>query len=192
LPCSLATLICHKLVQLMGGKIKVASEQGKGSVFSFEIEVSIADSAPSKPPSDSKIDANLGTRCPLTILVAEDNLVNQKVVSMILKKMGYKPDFAFNGSEAVEKESKHFYDVILMDVQMPVMDGLAATSEIRRCIQNDAQPVIIALTAHALGEDAVKCQQAGMDDHLTKPLNASTLRDMLAKAYQNTAARRKT
>jgi PAS domain S-box-containing protein len=187
----LGLTICLKLVQLMGGDVRVASEPGKGSTFSFEIEVPVIDSLPVKTASENRIDVGLGKRCPLKILVAEDNLVNQKVVGMILKKMGYKPDFAFNGGEALEKEKKNRYDVILMDVQMPVMDGLAATSEIRRCVPGDDQPVIIALTAHALGEDSAKCKDAGMDEHLTKPLNATTLGNSLAKVYQGMIARKK-
>lgn len=179
----LGLTISRKLVQLMGGDITVFSEPGKGSVFSFNIIAPILETNVIRSGSTEKIDAGLGTRCPLEILVAEDNLVNQKVTGMMLKKMGYKPDFALNGRETLDMARNKHYHVILMDVQMPVMDGLMATCEIRLCLPRSKQPVIIALTAHALPEEMMKCKDAGMDEYLTKPLNVSLLGRMLADVY---------
>jgi PAS domain S-box-containing protein len=179
----LGLTISRKLVQLMGGDLTVKSEPGKGSAFSFEIVTPILDTGTAKTRSDEKIDSHLFERCPLKILVAEDNLVNQKVTGLILKKMGYAPDYAPNGIEAVDCARKTHYDVILMDVQMPVMDGLTASSEIRLSLPKDRQPVIIALTAHALDEATMKCRDAGMDECLAKPLNISVLGRMLADVF---------
>lgn len=179
----LGLTISRKLAQLMGGDILVTSEMGKGSSFSFDIVAPVLETGMTKARTDAKIDSHLAARCPLEILVAEDNVVNQKVTGMILKKMGYEPDYALNGREAVEMARKKHYDVILMDVQMPVMDGLTATSEIRLCISREKQPVIIALTAHALSEETMKCRDAGMDEYLSKPLNAAMLGRMLDDVY---------
>jgi PAS domain S-box-containing protein len=179
----LGLTISRKLVQLMGGDITVVSEPGKGAVFSFDIVAPTLETNAVRTGTVERIDAGLGARCPLEILVAEDNLVNQKVTGMMLKKMGYNPDYALNGREATEMARRKFYNVILMDVQMPIMDGLMATSEIRLCLPRSKQPVIIALTAHALPEETMKCRDAGMDEYLTKPLNVSLLGRMLTDVY---------
>ncbi|HTN21804.1 MAG TPA: two-component regulator propeller domain-containing protein [Pelobium sp.] len=104
---------------------------------------------------------------PLDILVAEDNLINQKLVTLVLRKLGYQPDIANNGKEAVEMLTKKAYDLILMDMLMPEMDGIEATKLIRQSKMH--QPKIIALTANAISEDREICLNAGMDDYLTKP-----------------------
>lgn len=179
----LGLTISRKLVQLMGGDINLASEIGKGSSFSFEIVAPVLDANSVLKRAEEKIDSHLGTHCPMQILVAEDNLVNKKVTGMILKKMGYEPDYAINGKQAVDMAMKKHYDVILMDIQMPIMDGLMATCEIRLCVAKDKQPVIIALTAHALAEETMKCKDAGMDEYITKPLNAAMLGNALADVY---------
>jgi len=134
--------------------------------------------------SDS-IDASMAERCPMRILVAEDILVNQKVVHIMLQKMGYDADVACNGMEAVEKTLLNMYDLILMDVQMPVMDGLSATMKIRALVPESRQPRIIALTAHALGDDVQRCVNAGMNAHLSKPLRAALLRNALVNAFHD-------
>ena len=102
------------------------------------------------------------------ILLAEDNLVNQKVAAMMLKKLGYIADIANNGLEVLQMLEKRFYDLILMDIQMPEMDGVTATKIIRQ--SNRPQPRIVAVTANALEEDRQTCFDAGMNDFVTKPL----------------------
>jgi signal transduction histidine kinase/DNA-binding response OmpR family regulator len=120
---------------------------------------------------------------PLRILLAEDNLVNQKVALLLLQKIGYRADIANNGAEAVDIFVNQQYDVILMDMQMPEMDGIEATQKIRQEYQNLPRPYIIAMTAHAMAGYRETCIDAGMDDYVTKPVN----RDALAEALQRAA-----
>lgn len=124
------------------------------------------------------LDAAFAANYPMDILVAEDNLINQKLVSVILTKLGYAPDFAMNGNEAVEKSARKRYDLILMDVLMPEMDGIAATRIIRSRTEGD-QPRIIAITANAMPEDKNEYLTAGMDNYLSKPLDITLLLNML-------------
>ena len=114
---------------------------------------------------------------PLNILIAEDNLINQKLIDKVLGKLGYKPDMVMNGMEALEKIADKAYDVILMDIQMPEMDGLEATAKIRE--QQIKQPLIVAMTANAMPEDKEICLQAGMDDYLSKPMKLDDLMNVL-------------
>jgi CheY-like chemotaxis protein/HPt (histidine-containing phosphotransfer) domain-containing protein len=117
----------------------------------------------------------MANRHPLRILLAEDNAVNQKVVIRILERLGYRPDVAGNGIEAVQAVLSAPYDVVLMDVQMPELDGLDATREIQRQLPQTARPRIVAMTANATAEDRQVCLSAGMDDYLSKPLAISAL-----------------
>ncbi|TSD66248.1 response regulator [Inquilinus sp. KBS0705] len=120
---------------------------------------------------------------PVNILIAEDNAINQKLAMYILNKMGYKPDVAENGHETLNALVNKRYDIILMDVQMPEMDGLEATRFIRQNM--DHQPVIIAMTANALAEDREQCLEAGMNDYLSKPLKLQEIMDALVKWSTN-------
>lgn len=126
-----------------------------------------------------KLSAKFSEEHPLRILIAEDNVTNQKLAVKVLGKLGYKPDVAQHGKEVLEIVSNKNYDVILMDVQMPVMDGLEASRMIRMCLS--VQPVIIAMTANTLQGDREACLQAGMDDYLSKPINLEELVDVLEK-----------
>jgi len=126
-----------------------------------------------------KLSADFAKHYPLSILVAEDNLMNQKIVGKILNKLGYQPKMTNNGKEVLEEVSNKYYDVILMDVQMPEMDGLEATKMIRVCLSN--QPVIIAMTANTLQGDREECLRAGMDDYISKPVNLEELVNLLEK-----------
>ncbi len=115
----------------------------------------------------------------MNILLAEDNLINQKLAERVLEVFGYSIDIAENGQQAIEMMHLKSYDLILMDVMMPEMDGLEATREIRRIIPKAMQPVIIAVTANALKGDRELCLDAGMNDYISKPINTQELRDLL-------------
>jgi CheY-like chemotaxis protein len=125
----------------------------------------------------------MGRRLPLRILVAEDNVINQQVALSFLERLGYRADVAANGMEVISSLRRQPYDVVLMDVQMPEMDGLAATRRIRRLppaeLAARIQPRIIAMTANALKEDCEVCLAAGMDDYLSKPIQAEELTSAL-------------
>lgn len=177
----LGLVICDKLIQLMGGRIRVKSQPGKGSVFSWTIlcrpgtheieETEIAATAP--------LPVHLAEKYPLQILVAEDNPVNQQLALVILTKMGYNPEFVENGKGVLEKLRGKKIDLILMDIQMPEMDGLEATRVIRN--SHGPQPVIIAMTANAMVGDKEECLAVGMNDYLSKPVNLDQLVSILEK-----------
>jgi two-component system, sensor histidine kinase len=180
----LGLAISRSLVRLMGGEITVESEVGKGSKFSFGIVVRMEDAARGVPAKRELLDKDMAASFPLTILVAEDNPVNRRVIGTLLGKMGYHPDYAANGADALQMTFQKNYDLILMDVQMPVMDGLAATESIRSTLPHDLQPQIFALTAHALGEDERQSLKAGMNGHITKPVKIQILKEMLISVWK--------
>lgn len=124
-------------------------------------------------PVRNQLSKDLAERFPIDLLIAEDNFINQKVILHLLQKMGYTPDVTANGHEVLDAISRHKYDMILMDVQMPEMDGLETTRFIRANLT--VQPVIIAMTANAMVEDKEACLQAGMDDYLSKPMKLSEI-----------------
>jgi CheY-like chemotaxis protein len=134
--------------------------------------------APAKPT----LDQGMAARHPLRILLAEDNVVNQKLAMRILQQMGYRADLASNGVEAVESVERQTYDVVLMDVQMPDMDGLEATRRICDRLGVDRRPRIVAMTANAMQGDREMCMAAGMDDYLTKPIRVDQLVEALMLA----------
>jgi CheY-like chemotaxis protein len=127
----------------------------------------------------SGIDADMARKHPLRILLAEDNVVNQKLALRILQRMGYRADLASNGIEALESLQRQSYDVVLMDVQMPEMDGLEATRRICARWRPEERPRIIAMTANAMQGDRDMCLAAGMDDYLTKPIRVDRLVEAL-------------
>jgi signal transduction histidine kinase/CheY-like chemotaxis protein len=133
--------------------------------------------------SQIKLDSEMAARHPLRILLAEDNAVNQKLALRFLQQMGYRADIASNGIEAIESVERQGYDVILMDVQMPEMDGLEATRDIRK-LTKVKQPRIIAMTANAMQGDRELCLAAGMDDYISKPIRVNELVDALIKAQK--------
>lgn len=126
-----------------------------------------------------KLSSDFAIKYPLTILIAEDNVVNQKLAIRVLGKLGYKPHTVMNGKEVLEEVTRLEYDLILMDIQMPEMDGLEATRMIRLCLTN--QPIIIAMTANAMQGDREECINAGMDDYISKPVNIEELVIILEK-----------
>ncbi|MEB3214420.1 MAG: response regulator, partial [Leptolyngbyaceae bacterium] len=132
-------------------------------------------------PQNNEIDHHLAEKLPLRILVAEDNGVNQKLAMHLLGRMGYRADIVANGLEALDAVSRQSYDVILMDVQMPEMDGLTATQQICHRLSPAERPCIIAMTANAMQGDRDKCLQAGMDDYISKPIRVSELTQALIR-----------
>ena len=141
------------------------------------------EEAVAAPAKGSALPADLAERWPLTILLAEDNKVNQKLALRLLEKMGYDADVANDGAEAVAAVGGARYDLVLMDVQMPEMDGLEATRRIIELHGND-RPRIVALTADAMQDDRERCLAAGMDEYLTKPIRPAELADALERAAQ--------
>ena len=135
-----------------------------------------------KTPS---LELNFAEKYPLTILLAEDNLINQKLAIRILTKLGYDPDIAVNGKEAVWKHNQKGYELILMDMQMPEMDGLEATRSIRR--ESVVQPRIVAMTANVMQEDRDMCMEAGMNGYISKPFKLETLMDTLRESAESQA-----
>jgi signal transduction histidine kinase/ligand-binding sensor domain-containing protein len=187
----LGLVICDRLIRLMGGKISVSSVPGQGSCFTFDFiaERSRNESsteglyAGAAGSADKKevLSDNFAISYPLNILVAEDNLMNQKLIMRVLNKLGYMPDLANNGTEVLEMLKEKRYDLILMDIQMPQMDGLQATRLIRK--HYGLQPLIMAMTANAMNEDKENCLQAGMNDYISKPLDIQLLTKKLMSLY---------
>jgi PAS domain S-box-containing protein len=132
-----------------------------------------------------RIDGGFGSRRPLRILLAEDNVINQKVATRILSQMGYRPDVVQNGLEVLQALERQKYDVILMDVQMPEMDGLEATRQIRKHWTGPRRPWIIAMTANAMDVDQKNCFEAGMDGYLSKPVRIEALEAELVRSSEN-------
>ncbi|MEM1206226.1 MAG: ATP-binding protein [Acidobacteriota bacterium] len=172
----LGLAISRRLARLMGGDLTVSSRPGQGSTFVFEMTLRLhdAESHGAAPEGDAELDPGLAIRRPLDILVVEDNPVNQMIAVELLEQMGYGPAVAGNGAEALRAVEGRHYDLVLMDVQMPEMDGLEATREIRRRWP-DGGPWITAMTAHALSGDREICLEAGMDDYTSKPVTVGAL-----------------
>jgi len=165
------------LVDLMGGRIDVETEVGHGSLFRVTVPLERGRGAP-----PAVIDTHLDTASDmiggLRILVAEDNEVNQLVITAVLEQLGHACDMANDGLEAVQMVAAHTYDIVLMDIQMPNLDGISAARRIRKL--NPRIP-IIALTANAMVEDREAYLAAGMDDHVPKPIEAKELARAIAR-----------
>jgi CheY-like chemotaxis protein len=131
--------------------------------------------------STNVLSVEFAEQFPLNILIAEDNLINQKLIIRVLSKLGYDTALANSGLEAVEMLKTKPYDLIFMDIQMPDMDGLEATRHIRANF--DKQPLIVAMTANAMAEDRDACKEAGMDNYLSKPIKLDELMGMLQEVY---------
>jgi CheY-like chemotaxis protein len=176
----LGLAITKHLVEIMGGKIQVVSEKGKGSTFSFTVGVQplgVLEKSPAAVQRPWTPDHFNG----IEILAAEDNVINQKILNKILAKLGVKVDIAENGIETLGALRQKTYDLILMDIQMPEMDGFEATKCILDQYPPEQRPRIIACTANATDHERERCFAAGMDDFLVKPLKVERVAEVLAK-----------
>ncbi len=170
----LGLVICDRLTKMMGGRIWVDSESGQGASFSFTFIAPQSTVTQQVAPSPQAMTSLAHLR----LLLVEDNAINRTIACKIIEKLGIKPDTAIDGLEALEQVRQHRYDIILMDMQMPNMDGLTATQHIRA--MDITQPYIIALTANAFNEDAQACLAAGMNDFLSKPINLDKIVNTLS------------
>jgi signal transduction histidine kinase/ActR/RegA family two-component response regulator len=182
--------ICSRLVEMMGGQIQLSSEPGKGSCFHFQIFAAMAEplleeQSNSLAPEDKRPVKSLH------ILLAEDNRVNQKLAVRLIEKCGHSVVAVKNGREAVEQVEREHFDLVLMDISMPEMDGLEATAVLRAKYLGSGRIPIIAMTAHALIGDREMCLRAGMDGYVAKPIKRddlfSTIDEVLAKDYSEVA-----
>ncbi|OQW34793.1 MAG: hypothetical protein A4E19_17920 [Nitrospira sp. SG-bin1] len=174
----LGLMICRQLVELMGGTITVNSQFGQGSTFIYTTKLLPAIHREAvMSPSGANHGGEGDQVGPLRVLVADDNEINQVVACKFLQKLGCLVEVARTGSEAVEAITRTSYDVVLMDCEMPEMDGYEATREVRRREEGTLNHLpIIALTGHTSDEEAQKCRQAGMDRIVTKPVTLTVLR----------------
>jgi signal transduction histidine kinase/CheY-like chemotaxis protein len=175
----LGLAISARLVEMMGGRLQVESEVGRGSTFHFTCPFSQSDAAPRQdqaPPASCSAET-----ASLSILLAEDNIVNQALVKALLKLRGHGVTLANNGREALSLLDGPPFDLILMDIQMPEMDGLQATAEIRQRERRTGEHIpIVAMTAHAMTGDRERCLEAGMDDYISKPISVPDLMALIA------------
>ncbi|MBI4852050.1 MAG: response regulator [Acidobacteria bacterium] len=179
----LGLAISKRLSELLGGKMWVESKVNEGSTFHFTIVAKIVDENKLQASQQSPAIDSMAGEFPLEILVAEDNLINQQIALKVLKKLGYASDIASNGLEVLKKLENKKYDLILMDVQMPEMDGITATRQICQLYPKENRPRIVAMTAGAMDAERQYCLDAGMDDFSTKPINIYKLQQILAQ-YQ--------
>jgi signal transduction histidine kinase/ActR/RegA family two-component response regulator len=173
--------IVRRLAELMGGEAGVESSAGVGSTFWFTACFEVASEQSANVVDTVSVPTVLSAKAGKRILLAEDNVVNEKVATRFLERLGYVVHAVPNGREAVDAWARGGYDLVLMDCQMPVLDGYAATREIRARENGGARIPIVALTANAMKKDELECRQAGMDDHLAKPLNREALARCLAQ-----------
>ncbi|MDH3353894.1 MAG: ATP-binding protein [Chromatiales bacterium] len=180
----LGLTISRQLVELMGGTLKVTSVAGEGSCFSFSLELPISDeqlphNKQTQALSDTQeetvsIEERLNAIRGARVLLVEDNDINQMIAEELLQVAGLKVEIADNGAEALKLLKPDYFDLVLMDLQMPVMDGYEATRQIR-ANQNYNKLPIVAMTAHALVEEREKCLATGMNDHVAKPIDIEAL-----------------
>ena len=197
--------ICRRLVQMMGGEMSAESALGEGSTFRFTVAagdpageppaaappVTVAETEAASPPADLPSRASVMSTDAILpsarVLLAEDNPVNQKVALLTLRRLGYRPDIVGDGAQAVAAVRRHAYDVVLMDMMMPVLGGLDATRQIRADPGPHPAPAIVALTANAMEGDRQRCLDAGCDDYLAKPVAPKVLAATIEKSVRSRA-----
>lgn len=181
----LGLAISKKLVELMGGSIGVESDEGKGALFHFTLPLDylkehgvVQEAPPERAEAAMPVEELYG---PLRLLVAEDNEANRMLLKIILGRLGYYPDWVEDGLEALQRIRQTPYDIVLLDIQMPRMDGLEVVSLIKRELLPWSMPVFIAITAFARQEDRAICLEAGMDDYVCKPIRRMDIEALLEK-----------
>jgi CheY-like chemotaxis protein/anti-sigma regulatory factor (Ser/Thr protein kinase) len=178
----LGLAICKRMVEMMSGRIGFESREGQGTVFWFRVPLMTASRLPLDDESIVPEPVpDLGEHPSLRILVAEDNAVNQRVAQGILSRLGHSVEIAKDGEEAVRKLVAAEFDLVLMDMQMPVVDGLEGTRRIRALAGPKSRIPVIAMTANAMSGDRQICLDAGMDDYVTKPVTRASLALMLQR-----------
>ncbi|WP_229423561.1 hybrid sensor histidine kinase/response regulator [Massilia frigida] len=193
----LGLAICRRLVILMHGDISVSSAPGSGSVFRFSVPLGQTAAAPAHAPALTRESVAAALPAPLLpplpagrlhIVLAEDNPVNQRLALRLLQKLGHRVTLADNGIDAMEYALHGGADLVLMDVQMPGLDGMAATRSIRQWeAAHGGHVPVVAMTARAMQGDRERCLEAGMDDYLSKPVDSMRLREVLARFHGHRA-----
>jgi CheY-like chemotaxis protein len=174
--------IVKRLATLMGGDVSIKSRMGSGTTVSFDVLTKTAQTGEAETETlDPTLPADHTTG--LHILVAEDNPISQVFTAKILEKIGHRPTVVANGEEVLEALVRHNYDLVLMDVQMPLMDGIEATAKIRAHSGDSVDPniPIVAMTAHAMQGDREKCLEAGMDGYVSKPVDMDELTTTISR-----------
>ena len=179
----LGLAIAREIVELMGGTITAVSTPGRGSTFSFDVALAAPLAAESRPGplADANGAAAPGWSSPPVVLVAEDSQINQIVTTRVLERCGCRVRVVGDGGEALRALAADRFDAVLMDCQMPGMDGYEATRELRRREQGARRTPVIAMTAHAMTGDRERCIDAGMDDYISKPMASKSLRAALER-----------
>jgi signal transduction histidine kinase/CheY-like chemotaxis protein len=182
----LGLALSKRLAEAMDGRIAVASEEGQGSTFQVRLPLKVVDTVTAPAPHDEAVQLTAGLR----VLVAEDNTINQQVALSMLRRLQCEADVVGDGERAVAAVARKGYDVVLMDLQMPVMDGLEAARRIRALAGGAGRPApcLVALTAHAQPGDREACLAAGMDDYIAKPVRLAALGAALARSRRSAAS----
>ena len=185
----LGLTICSQLIKQMNGTIKVVSQLNRGSTFTFSIPlIETSQHIDSKKYGQQQLvleNSELAKKNPLNILVAEDNKINQVIAKKLFSKLGYDVDIVNDGAEALKTAMSKTYDIIFMDMQMPIMDGVSATQKIIESMPEN-YPAIIAMTANVLESDKQKCFDAGMVEFLAKPIDANKVIEVLQQFSKTT------